>query len=688
MKKRLLSLILITVVALALPLSAKKKRSAKDLPAQYRKWLEEDVAYIISKKEADVFLQLSSDRERDIFINAFWKQRDPTPGTTENEFRTEHYRRIAHANQWFGRDSPLPGWRTDMGRTYIQLGQPKEIQYYENLVEIYPTITWFYDGMIEYNLPNSFYVVFFKRGGIGDYELYSPIKHGPQNLLIHYKGDMTRYEDAYSELLGIEPQLATVSLSLIEGEYSGQISPSLASQVLLDVRIPSAPYEKVKTAYADKLLKYKDIIEVEYSANYMDSQTVIAVFQDRSGLSFVHYAIEPRRLSFEEYQGRYHAEIEINGKVSDESGITIFQFDRTVPVDMDAEQIEKIKAKLFSFQDLFPLLPGRYKLDILFKNRVSQEFSTVDADLIVPEAGQFSISQPILSNKSDPNSKYKGANKAFLLSGIQLVPSPRNDFSPGDKMFVYFQVQALPLDLKETGRVLFTILKDQQAVHSLSRNLSEYPDLPDIYEEFSLNGYVPAHYELAVSIQDASKAERLSATVPFYVSSVAYLPRPWVLSLPQPPSRDPSFANILGRQYLSRKNLMKARPLLEAAHRAAPDSENYALDYCQVLMLTRDYAGIKQTVQPFLMDEKSRPGFLQVAGQASQAMGELAEAIVYYQDYLAHFGTNIIVLNAIGECYLQLGNPAEALVAWEKSLEIEPKQDKLRERVKALKEKK
>ena len=125
-KKNVLGLILILLLgSIAATAAPQKKPTAKDLPPQFRKWLTEEVVYIITPKERDVFLQLESDRERKIFIDAFWKQRDPDLSTEENEFKTEHYRRIAYANQWFGRDVPGAGWRTDMGRIYIILGEPK-----------------------------------------------------------------------------------------------------------------------------------------------------------------------------------------------------------------------------------------------------------------------------------------------------------------------------------------------------------------------------------------------------------------------------------------------------------------------------------------------------------------------------------------------------------------------------------
>jgi len=91
----------------------------------YRKWLNEDVAYIITDEERAAFKQLQTDVEREQFIEQFWLRRDPTPGTVENEFKEEHYRRIAYANQHFS--SAIPGWKTDRGRIYIVYGPPDEI---------------------------------------------------------------------------------------------------------------------------------------------------------------------------------------------------------------------------------------------------------------------------------------------------------------------------------------------------------------------------------------------------------------------------------------------------------------------------------------------------------------------------------------------------------------------------------
>src|SRR3984885_6165372 len=104
----------------------KNERALKqELSKPYKKWLYENVIYIINDEKRAAFKQLSNDEERDNFIEAFWQRRDPTPDTEENEYKEEHYQRIAYANEHFA--AGVPGWRTDRGRIYIVFGKPDEI---------------------------------------------------------------------------------------------------------------------------------------------------------------------------------------------------------------------------------------------------------------------------------------------------------------------------------------------------------------------------------------------------------------------------------------------------------------------------------------------------------------------------------------------------------------------------------
>ena len=94
----------------------------------FANWLAEDAAYIITDEERAAFQNLRDDQERQQFIAQFWQRRDPTPGTIENEYRDEHYNRIAYANERFTTTSGIPGWKTDRGRILIMRGKPDEIE--------------------------------------------------------------------------------------------------------------------------------------------------------------------------------------------------------------------------------------------------------------------------------------------------------------------------------------------------------------------------------------------------------------------------------------------------------------------------------------------------------------------------------------------------------------------------------
>ena len=677
----------IFIILLTLSLSGQNKKSAKDLSPAFRKWLEEEVVYIITPTEKEVFLQLETDRERAQFMEAFWRYRDPNPNTPENEFKEEHYKRIQYANQYFGKEGPGAGWRSAMGRIYIILGNPGYIERFENMAEVYPMVIWSYSARPELGLLQAFEVAFFKRGGIGEYELYSPVRFGPQELLIHYNGDRSDYLSAYNQLLRIEPSIAETSLTLLSGERSFVGSPSLASEVLLHSTIPSVPHKQVEDTWAAKLLAYKDIVEVEYSTNYISSGFSASVIEDKSGIYFVHYLIEPGRLTFEQYEGRFLTYLEVNGNITDSEGNTVYQYEKKIPIEFDQEQMDSIRKKLFSFQDMFPLIEGEYKLSVLMKNTISKEFTSAEKNISIPiSSDDIRMSSLILANKALANSQYKGQSKPFLLNDIQLVPSPRNDFSQQDHLFLFFQIQGLTRDLKDNGTIEFSISTEDEIVQSFRKEIKDYPNAPNIMEDIPLSGFASGYYKVKASLLNKNQDEILSNDADFSLSFASSLPRPWLLSLPVSSPEDPVYSNILGNQYMNKKDSFKARQLLEAAHRKNPASSKFALDFCQVLLSLKEYKNLKNIALPFL-DRPEKHEFYAILGQSCQKLGELAEAIVYYKSYLAYYGTHIQILNSVGECYNQLGDRDEALAAWEKSLELDPKQEKLRELVESLKKK-
>ncbi|MCX6584323.1 MAG: GWxTD domain-containing protein [Candidatus Aminicenantes bacterium] len=688
--KKVLHFSIFSLLFLCIGLQLKSEVKVSQLAHIYRKWLQEEAAYIITSSERKVFLQLDTDRERDMFIETFWKQRDPNPNTVENEYKIEHIRRLKYANETLGRGSPSPGWRTDMGRIYIILGEPKTIERYENMTEVYPTIVWFFQGFGKYGLPDAFSVVFFKPEGSGDYVIYSPLIHGPQKLLVNYMGDVNDYVQAYNEMSRVNPNLARVSISLLEGDDSIGVRPSIASDLLVQKQIPEVPAKAVNDEYAAKLLKYKAYIDVEYSVNYIPNSSLIRVIRGNSDFFFVHYLIEPQKLSLEQYDKDFFANLEINGSALDANDRIVYEFTKTAPIKLQADQVEKIKDKLFSFQDMFPLIEGKYKIYILVRNSVSKEFTSIEKEVVIPAVSKIMeqpwISELILANTAKRDPKYSNSEKSFLFNGVQLLPSPRNDFIASDTLYVYFQLSGLTPEQLEKGHIIYTLYKDDQPIKTTRKNLENYTDKTGILEEFSLAGYTAAYYNLRASVYGNETQSLVMGEESFYISPVGYLPRPWVVSLSSP-ADSPDNLNKLGIQYANCNEDEKSLDYLRRAYNLNPTSPTLAADYCRILNKLKMYQKVLDVGAPFMQSDQKQE-FYALLGLASQSLGQYEQAVSYFKDYLAYHGTNLRILNAIGICYQQLGNIDEALVAWEKSLEIFPNQPELKTYVESLKKSK
>ena len=659
----------------------------KDLPADYKKWLEEEVIYIITQREREVFLQLDSNQERDLFIEAFWKQRDPTPGTLPNEFKDEHYGRIDYADKMFGHGSSKQGRKTERGRVYIILGKPVTAESYGSLEHnLVPMEVWFYQGNFGPGIPTSFYMVFFKEWGIGDYILYSPIRHGPRKLLETYDVDPNK---ALSILRQVNPELANVARSLIPGQSAPlDAQTALPSEMLLN-SINVLPQKRIDDHYADKLLKYRSLVEVDHSILYVANDSLVKVVQDEAGFFVVHYAVEPRRLSIGKSENKYSAHLEVYGKVSDLAGKTIHQFQRDVSLDFDEDEVAAMKAKLFSFQDAFPLIPGDFRFDLLIKNSVSKEFTSVEQEIRIPKPAELPQFSPIiLSREIEKNISPEKERKPFQFGTIYISPSAKNAFSPGDNMNACFKLYGLTEGLKQGGSLDFRIFKEDQQANSFRKAIKDYGNTEIFVEVISLADFSPGHYHLKVSFWDENQKEIGESTEDFIISPVASLPGYWSVSEVRPPADDPYYAYVLGCQMFNQGDLEKALLLLELAYSQRAASFEYAVALADAYHALGKYPQVQELMSRFLEKAKEEPAVFQLLGKSCYEARDYGKAIYYFKKYLTQFGTHIAILNTLGECYAEIGNAEEALAAWEKSLELEPKQDAIRAKIVSLKEKK
>lgn len=662
------------------------------LSPKHKIWIEEEVPYIITTKERDVFYKLETDSDRDLFIEAFWKQRDPTPGTPRNEFREEHYRRIEFANKTFGRGTPFKGWRTERGRIYIILGPPRDVQKLLSS-DAYPMEIWFYQGNPAFGQAPFFRLLFYQKGGGGDYALYNPSANSPKDLVGNprrventkgYPADWDELDiGAYLMLRDlVSPEAANASVSLIPS--SSGFLDRLPSSILL-AEVQKYPQKKVNDAYAYDFLEHKATVEVSYSVHFMGNRSAASVLQDPAGLFFLNYVIVPDNLSMDAYQDKYLADLRITLRLSDAGGKTLFQQEKIIPIELRMEELKAVEKNSFQFYDAVPLIPGQYTFNLLLENTVSKEFTSIEKTVSIPEGDPLWMSPPVLARKVVKDSPSGGASRAYQVGTLQIYPCLNSTFQAKDRLFLFFQIHGLNAELKDNGVLRYSISKDNQTLQSLRKNVRDYSGGRDFLEEFPTDKFVPGTYAVKAALFDKGGREVLSQKADFLISDKA-IPGTWVVAQTNPPVDDPYYAFVLGSQYMNKGDINKAQLELFKAHSKKPDSLEYALSYARILLRLNDPAVARDILLPFAQKETANFDLYDCLGNAYQDLSEFKDAIVWYQKALSFKGNVIEILNSLGVCYFKIGDKEQALRAWQKSLEINPKQENIKKMIEKLKE--
>ncbi len=662
-----------------------QKIKEEELAPKYRDWLKL-VDYIILPQEKEVFLQLKNDRDRDIFIETFWKQRDPTPGTPQNEFKDEHINRFLYANEHFRRGTTREGWMTDMGRIYILLGPPNSIERFDMQAGVHPCEIWYYYGDTKRGLPPHFAVIFYKRGGVGEYKLYNPVSDGPESLLIDTQGiDLTDFSSVYNKIKELAPTLANVSFTLIPGQVPYRFTPSQSAPILL-ANILDYQKKKVSPAYATNFLNYKGIVSVEYATNFIECISHLSVLRDpRLDLFFVHFSINPKSVSVDYFEPKdqyyLNYQLTVNLRKGEE---IIFQYTKDYPLYFSPSQMEKIRAGGLSIQDSFPVFPGDYTVTVLLQNSVGKEFSFFEKIIHVPEKSGFpfisgiNLAYDIQNEEGLSHLPYKIGQKRYFVD-------PSNLFSTKDKIILFIDLINITKEFWGKGEIEIKIEgsdKKEKLLDKIYLRDFSYSNNMEMSKEIG-SGFPPDYYQMIIALKENGK-EIQKEKVNFSISNSPNLPHPNIFSKRLPSQNNFLLFYMLATQAEKLKKNDEAEVYYKKVLELNPEFIDGILSYSNFLLNTRRFEEALLFAEKLKDNSEKKFDYFLLKGQAFRGLGDFREAINNLLEANKIYNSDIRVLNSLGYCYFKIGKREEAIRALKSSLSLNPKQKDIEELVRRI----
>jgi len=384
----------------------KNERALKqELSKVYKKWLDEDVVYIITDEERAAFKQLSNDEERDNFIEAFWQRRDPTPDTEENEYKEEHYRRIAYANEHFA--AGVPGWKTDRGRIYIMYGPPDEIDAhpsggsYERPMEegggetsTFPFEDWRY-RYIE-GIGQEVIIEFVDTCMCGEYHM--TLDRSEKDALLYTpNAGLTLWEQ-----MGLANKAQRFDGGGLERLGLGPDSADLQTKEFDRLE----QYAKLQAPPPIKFKDLEEVVNTKIITNLMpfDVRTDFVKVTDDTVLVPITVQMKYRDITFVNKDGVQLGTVNIFGRVSTLTDKVVQTFEDTAQVDVPAELLPREAENSSVYWKALPLRPGRYKIEIAVKDVNGDRKGLWSRGIMVPEFSddKLATSSLIVADDMEP----------------------------------------------------------------------------------------------------------------------------------------------------------------------------------------------------------------------------------------------------------------------------------------------
>jgi GWxTD domain-containing protein len=487
----------------------KARNVGKEVKEVYKKWINNDVAYIITKDEKKAFNQLKSDEERENFIENFWRRRDPNPDTEENEYREEYYERIAYANEHFA--SGIPGWKTDRGRTYIAWGKPDSIESHPSggsydrpsyegggSTTTYPFEVWFYrhlDGV-----GDGLEIEFVDPTGTGEYRLARNAFEKDALLMVPGAGLTT------AEQLGLGSKAERIAGISDSNRFYGraQDQPFERLRVLTDLQRPPQ-------------VKFSDLQDLAGGSsgtidnNPLNFDLRVDYFRQSDDRVIATFTVQTdnKELVFDNVGGLPTAKMNVFGRITAVSGKRSGIFEDSVTASATGEELAEAKDRKSVYQKAIALTPGTYKVDVVVRDVVSGNKGVVSQGFTVPkyDGKKLSTSTLVLASKLRSTTE-RDIGGMFIIGNAKVIPNLSGVYKKGQELGVYLQVYNAEIDqttLRPAVDVEYVLTKNGKEV---LRQPENWEGLSDAGQRLTLARLLPTDqmptgdYELKIKIKD------------------------------------------------------------------------------------------------------------------------------------------------------------------------------------------
>ena len=515
----------------AKPLTDRQKKQQeaklrKELEGPYRKWLNEDVLYIISDEEKSAFKRMSTEDERENFIESFWLRRDPTPDTMENEFKEEHYRRIAYANERYA--SGIPGWKTDRGRIYITFGPPDENEShpsggtYERPYEegggttsTYPFEKWRYRYLE--GIGSDIIIEFVDTTMTGEYRMTMDPSEKDALMMVPGAGltlmeqmGLSSKTDRFSRTDGTRLGIGNQPTSMKMNQFE---------RLQQFANLQKAPPIKFRDLEAAVTSTVKfNILPIQVRAHFMKITST-------SIQTNITLQLERKDLQFQNKDGIAKAAVNIYARITTMARRVANVFEDVVSVEVPNEMLEKASGGASVYQKSVPLAPGTYRLNLVVKDVYGGNMNNYEMVLNVPrhEDELLTASSVVLADQIEKVDTRSIGSGPFVVGTTKVRPRVNETFNRDEKMGIFVKLYNFQTDErsnKASGSVQYEVMKKggDQKIFEFSEEVGANTGTDFTVEKLlPLKTLEPGQYTLRMKVTDKLRNQTITPSATFTV---------------------------------------------------------------------------------------------------------------------------------------------------------------------------